>query len=410
MKRYKSSKFIEKAKEIIKKIVIYIVIAIISIWIYRMYSMIEVNKIGTTNNEIEIQRTTKVLEETNQNDKAIENLIEEANKSIVGISRIKNSGTSIFTKDSTSQLGLGTGIIVSENGYIVTNEHVSGERYNTCYVTLENGKTYNANVLWSDSSIDLSIIKINMKSLPYATLGDSNNIKVGQNVYAIGNPIGFQFQRTVTSGIISALNRTIKFEENGQEIYMSDLIQTDAKINPGNSGGPLINKTGQVIGINSVKVNSADGIGFAVPINIIKPIIDKYIKNDTFEEATIGIFAYDRAVIPYINGNLEFDSGIYVAQVIRNSPAEKMGIKEGDIISKIDGIELNKMSELKEYIYSKNPNDEITLSIQRNKEKNEVKIKLGKKERYKPKIDILLLDILNCKKSIKVIKLYKTYK
>ena len=379
MKRYKSSKFIEKAKEIIKKIVIYIVIAIISIWIYRMYSMIEVNKIGTTNNEIEIQRTTKVLEETNQNDKAIENLIEEANKSIVGISRIKNSGTSIFTKDSTSQLGLGTGIIVSENGYIVTNEHVSGERYNTCYVTLENGKTYNANVLWSDSSIDLSIIKINMKSLPYATLGDSNNIKVGQNVYAIGNPIGFQFQRTVTSGIISALNRTIKFEENGQEIYMSDLIQTDAKINPGNSGGPLINKTGQVIGINSVKVNSADGIGFAVPINIIKPIIDKYIKNDTFEEATICIFAYDRAVIPYINGNLEFDSGIYVAQVIRNSPAEKMGIKEGDIISKIDGIELNKMSELKEYIYSKNPNDEITLSIQRNKEKNEVKIKLGKK-------------------------------
>ena len=379
MKRYKSSKFIEKAKEIIKKIVIYIVIAIISIWIYRMYSMIEVNKIGTTNNEIEIQRTTKVLEETNQNDKAIENLIEEANKSIVGISRIKNSGTSIFTKDSTSQLGLGTGIIVSENGYIVTNEHVSGERYNTCYVTLENGKTYNANVLWSDSSIDLSIIKINMKSLPYATLGDSNNIKVGQNVYAIGNPIGFQFQRTVTSGIVSALNRTIKLEEDGKEIYMSDLIQTDAKINPGNSGGPLINKTGQVIGINSVKVNSADGIGFAVPINIIKPIIDKYIKNDTFEEATIGIFAYDRAVIPYINGNLEFDSGIYVAQVIRNSPAEKMGIKEGDIISKIDGIELNKMSELKEYIYSKNPNDEITLSIQRNKEKNEVKIKLGKK-------------------------------
>ncbi len=377
MDRYKPNRFKIKLKEITKKIIILFTVSILSIWVYKIYSGIEV-KTSNLENNLDIQRTS-TIEKINDEDKEIEDLIEEANKSIVGISRIKNNGSSIFTKDSANQLGLGTGIIVSENGYIVTNEHVSGAKYNTCYVTLENGKTYNATVLWSDSNLDLSIIKINMKSLSYATLGDSNNIKVGQSVYAIGNPIGFQFQRTVTSGIISAKDRTIKFEENGEEIYMSDLIQTDAVINPGNSGGPLINTLGQVIGINTVKINSADGIGFAVPINIIKPIIDKYIKNDNFEEATIGIFAYDKEVIPYINNVLEFDSGIYIEQIIKNSPAEKAELKVGDIITKIDGIEINKMSNLKEYIYTKKPNDEVILNIQRNKNNMEVKIKLAKK-------------------------------
>lgn len=377
MDRYKPNRFKIKLKQITKKISILAMVSILSIWIYKIYSGIEV-KTSNLENNLDIQRTS-TIEKINDEDKEIEDLIEEANKSIVGISRIKNNGSSIFTKDYANQLGLGTGIIVSENGYIVTNEHVSGAKYNTCYVTLENGKTYNATVLWSDSNLDLSIIKINMKSLSYATLGDSNNIKVGQSVYAIGNPIGFQFQRTVTSGIISAKERTIKFEENGEEIYMSDLIQTDAVINPGNSGGPLINTLGQVIGINTVKINSADGIGFAVPINIIKPIIDKYIKNDNFEEATIGIFAYDKEVIPYINNILEFNSGIYIEQIIKNSPAEKAELKVGDIITKIDGIEINKMSELKEYIYTKNPNDEIILNIQRNKNNMEIKIKLAKK-------------------------------
>lgn len=376
MDRYKLNKFKLKIKETTKKIITILIISIISIWIYKTYSEIEVETESVGNN-LKIQKIS-VEEEINK-EESIESLIEEVNKSVVGISRIKNKGSSVFTENSANQLGLGTGIIVSENGYILTNEHVSGEKYNTCYVTLENGRTYNATVLWSDSNLDLSIIKINMKSLPYAILGDSNNIKVGQEVYAIGNPIGFQFQRTVTSGIISAKNRTIKFEDNGQEIYMSDLIQTDAVINPGNSGGPLINKSGQVIGINTIKINSADGIGFAISINIVKPIIDKYIKNDTFEEATIGIFAYDKEVIPYINNVVEFESGIYIEQIINNSPAQKAGLKIGDIITKIDGIELNKMSDLKEYIYTKKPTDEVVLNIQRNKSVIEVKLKLAKK-------------------------------
>ena len=130
---------------------------------------------------------------------------------------------------------------------------------------------------------------------------------------------------------------------------MADLIQTDATINPGNSGGPLIKPDGTVIAVNSVKITSAEGIGFAVPINVIKPVVQKFIETGNFEEATIGIFAYDKNVIPYLNNGIKFENGIYVEEVTKNSSAENSGIKKGDIITKIDGKEINKMNELKEY-------------------------------------------------------------
>lgn len=363
----------KKIKKMIRNVIVAILLIFASFWIYKTYSKIDVQP---EENIINIQRTSQAIEEITQNDNKIEEMIEEANHSVVGISKIKNNGSSIFAKNGVNQLGIGTGFIVSENGYIVTNEHVSGAKFSNCYVTLENGRTYNANVVWSDSSLDISIIKINMKSLSYIKLGDSDEMKVGQSVYAIGNPIGFEFQRTVTSGIISALSRTFKFEEDGQEVFMSNLLQTDAGINPGNSGGPLINVKGQVIGINSIKIDTAEGIGFAIPINIVKPIIQKYKEDGSFEEATMGIFAYDKQVIPYIDSNFSLESGIYVEQVIKNNPAEKAGIKVGDIITKIDGIELNKMCDLKEYIYTKAPNDEVIVTIQRGNNTSNVTVKL----------------------------------
>ena len=160
---------------------------------------------------------------------------------------------------------------------------------------------------------------------------------------------------------------------------MEDLIQTDATINPGNSGGPLINTKGEVIGINTVKITDAEGIGFAVPINIIKPIIEKITKTGEFTEAYLGIFAYDKNVIPYLDSSLEFDSGIYVAQVSTDGPSYYSGLKVGDIITKIDERAINKMSELRNYIYTKNVGDEVNLTILRNKREYNVKIKLGKK-------------------------------
>ncbi len=198
-------------------------------------------------------------------------------------------------------------------------------------------------------------------------------------MYAIGNPIGIEFQRTVTSGIISAVDRTIKIKEDQEEAYMEELIQTDAGINNGNSGGPLINEQGEVIGINSVKIEEAQGIGFAIPINIVKPIIDKICRTGEFTEASIGIYAYDKEVIQYLDEKLKFDTGIYVVSVNRKGPAYGKGLLVGDIISKIDNIPLNKMNDLRKYIYTKEVGDEVTLTIIRKGKEFDIKLNLGYK-------------------------------
>ena len=296
----------------------------------------------------------------------------------VGISKLKDNGTSVFLMNAENDLGLGTGIIVSKKGYILTNEHVSGDR--NCYVTMPNGNITKADVIWYDKNLDLSILKVNEKIESSANLGNSEDTKIGEEVYAIGNPIGYEFQRTVTYGVISALNRTIKLEENNDYVYMSNLIQTDATINPGNSGGPLINKQGQIIGINSVKITSADGIGFAIPINIVKPIIQKLDSTGKFEEAYLGIFTYDSAVIPYLNKSLNIKKGVYIEKIYEDGPAENSELKDGDIITKIDEKEINKMSELQEYLYSKNPNDKINILLNRNGKEKSINIELGKRE------------------------------
>lgn len=375
MYEYKKQK--GKTKEYIKTIAIIILLGIVALLLYNMYIDIDVSDYGNSGyTSTKVQQTSNTIE-TNQ--KQITEVIEEVSECVVGISKLQDNGSSIFLKDSSSELAIGTGIIISEDGYILTNQHVSGNKYSTCYVTLSSGKEYTANVIWANTDIDISIIKINAKGLKYANLGDSDKIKVGEEVYAIGNPIGFEFRRTVTYGIISAKDRTIKIEDGENPSYMEDLIQTDATINPGNSGGPLIRPDGTVIGINTIKITSAEGIGFALPINIIKPVISKIIEKGTFEEATIGIFAYDKEVIPYLDSKLELKNGIYVAQVILDGTANKAGVKEGDIITKIDNIELNKMSELREYIYTKSPNDEVTLTILRNNKTITLTVKLGKK-------------------------------
>ena len=290
------------------------------------------------------------------------------------------TGGSILSTASETELGLGTGMIISSNGYILSNSHVTGEKYSTCYVTLEEKNTYKGVVVWANTDLDLSITKINAQDLPTISLGDSSNIRIGETVYAIGNPIGYEFRRTVTSGIISAINRTVKIEENDNTIYMTDLIQTDASINSGNSGGPLIDTKGKVIGINSVKITSAEGIGFAVPINVVKGVIKIFDEQDKFEEANIGIYGYDKEVIPYLKKEkLNFTKGIYVAKIIANGPASDTELKEGDIITSFDGSEINTMNDLKEYIYTKSPGDTIALKVNRGKINKDISITLGKK-------------------------------
>ena len=360
------------------KILVALVLLLIiasGIILYKFYEKIEVEELDKGSEAV---RTLRTLDEEKEEQKEVVDVIAQATSSVVGISKVKNIGSTIFLKDGSSKLGLGTGLIVTDNGYILTNAHVSGEKYSTCYVTLETGEVFTGNVVWSDMDVDLAILKISAKNLIYAKLGDSDNIKVGEKVYAIGNPIGFEFERTVTSGIISAIDRTIKIEED-ENSYMSNLIQTDATINLGNSGGPLINIDGEVVGINTLKITSAEGISFAVPINLVKTIIEKFATQGKFEEASIGIFAYDKNVIPYIDNNLKFNTGIYVVQIDRNSSAYNSGLREKDVIIQIDNINLEKMCDLRRYIYTKNIGDEVILKILRNNTEKEIKMTLIKK-------------------------------
>ena len=377
MQKYRRIK--RKKKSIGKNIFIIFIIIISLVLIaslVRLYMITDVEKI---NEDLKVERTSQTTQAVESKDKTIEDIIEEVNHSVVGISKIKDMGSSIFTEDGIEKLGLGTGIIASSNGYIITNKHVSGDKYSSCYVTLENGNTYDATVVWADATLDLSIVKINLEGLTTIKLGDSNSVKAGQSVYAIGNPIGYEFERTVTSGIISAKSRTLKFTENGEEVLMTDLIQTDATINPGNSGGPLINTNGEVIGINSLKIDSAEGIGFAVPINVIKPIIEKYSTTGNFEEPSIGISGYDKNIIPYIDKTFKLDSGVYIDNVTINSSAANSGLVKGDIILKIDDKLIYTMNDIKEYIYTKNPGESIKIEYRRGNNTNTVNLTLGKR-------------------------------
>lgn len=372
-----------KRKNAKKKItIIAIIVAILwlfGFYIYVTYSKIEIKSGNYEATKVQSTESAQTVEKVEEKSQTIADIIEETTKSVVGISKLKSAGNSILSNSNESELGLGTGIIVAENGYILSNAHVTGERYSKCYITLENGQNYEGKVMWSDESLDLSITKIEAKNLSYAKLGDSSKIRVGETVYAIGNPIGFEFRRTVTSGIISAKNRSIKIEEENNQTYMSDLIQTDATINPGNSGGPLITPKGEVIGINTVKISTAEGIGFAIPINVVKTIIESYKQTGTYEQATIGIYAYDKDVIPYLDTNVKFEKGIYVAQITPKGAADGSELEEKDIIVSIDDKELNTMNDLREYIYTKKPGDQVTLKIIRKKITKNINITLGKK-------------------------------
>lgn len=357
-----------------KNIIISLLCFILIICIFIMAKLYENASKADLTAAYETEKTTVIIEAEDYT-----NIIEKASDATVGISKIKEMGTSIFLNNASDKLELGTGVLISENGYILSNQHVAGNKYNKCYITLANGREYEGDVLWSDEDIDLAIIKINVKSASYLNLGNSKNIKVGEQVFAIGNPVGFEFQKTVTSGIISGVSRTVKIEEEEKTSYMECMIQTDATINNGNSGGPLINNKGEIIGITTVKLLDTEGIGFATPINVIKPIIESFETYGYFEEAYLGIYGYDKDIIPYVNNNISIKSGIYVAEIKEDSVFNDLDVKIGDIITEIDNLELETMNDLKEYVYSKKPGEEVNIKIKRGLEEKIIQVKLKEK-------------------------------
>lgn len=299
-------------------------------------------------------------------------VVQKSMSSVVGITTVEIKDY-LYTQQLVS--GVGSGIIVDSDGYILTNSHViSDGNAKEIQVLFEDGEKVNAEVVWVDSYMDLAVLKVNKTNLPVAVLGDSDSLMVGELAIAIGNPLGLEFQRTVTSGIISGLNRSVQVDDN---MVIENLIQTDASINPGNSGGPLLNAKGEVVGINTAKISSAEGLGFAIPINTAKPIIEEVIKTGTYQKAYIGIKGV--SVEEYEMGlgvDLAAESGVVVLEVQANSPASKAGLQNGDIITKMNDKDIEDMYDLKNSLYSYKPGEKISLEILRNGEKKTVEVTL----------------------------------
>lgn len=277
--------------------------------------------------------------------------------SVVGITTTSIQKDEYFRSKRVQ--GVGSGVIVDARGYILTNNHVTGGQANTITISLIDGREVKGKAIWTDPTLDLAIVKIDTtENLTVAQLGDSKAITVGQNAIAIGNPLGLRFQRSVTAGIVSALNRTIEVEDG---MYMDDLIQTDASINPGNSGGPLINGNGEVIGINTIKVTTAEGMGFAIPINVAKPIIRNVIEDGAYKTPIFGAVGFDRELASFIDDKI--NCGIYVSKVMKDTPAARAGLKAGDLILNCNGSDINTMVELKEVFYSIGHGKDLNLKV-----------------------------------------------
>ena len=305
-------------------------------------------------------------------------MVQAAKKSgpaVVGIT------TQVFQKDIFNRTiyageGVGSGVLIDNEGHIVTNNHVvAGANNNEVTVSLSDGSTVKGMVMGADEQSDLAVVKIDPpKNIQPITIGDSDSLQVGEPAIAIGNPLGLEFKGSVTSGVISALARTI--DDQGQRF---PLIQTDAAINPGNSGGALLDADGELIGINSAKISKegVEGMGFAIPINSAKPIIDSIIKNGKVIRPYIGVWAVDRQTAARNNVSYEGD-GLLIVQLDQTGPMAKAGLVEGDTIAQIDGKDVTTLMELKEQIDAKSPGDTILVSYTHNGKMKSTQVTLGK--------------------------------
>ncbi len=285
--------------------------------------------------------------------------VEKISKSVVNIASVRMIQDQLFRVFPVE--GVGSGVIIDKAGYVLTNYHVidDSERLR---VTLSDGRVFSGKIVGVDPPTDLAVIKIlTNEEIPVAMLGDSSNLKTGQIVLAVGNPFGLTGGPTVTSGIVSSLNRSLK-TENG----MLELIQTDASINPGNSGGPLVNTLGEVIAINTANMPYAQGIGFAIPIDNAKSILKDLIERGRVNRPWIGIASakITRSLARYYR--LPLNEGAIVVDLEPFSPADNAGIRKGDIIEEIDGTKIAEPSEISAHIYKKQVGDKINMTINRN--------------------------------------------
>jgi len=296
--------------------------------------------------------------------------------------------------------GIGSGIIFDASGWIVTNHHVVGDA-KTVSVQTNDKRTFSGKVYGTDTLTDLAIVKIDATGLPTAKLGDSASLKPGQIAVAIGSPLG-TFTNSVTAGIVSALGRdiTVQDDTTGQPVALHNLIQTDAAINPGNSGGALIDSAGDVIGVNTAMASTAQGIGFAIPVNLAKPIMDQALQGKALSRPWIGIryVALDPTVAKQYNVSIDY--GAYITSrtapdqtgtgngsgstgtsggdaVVSGSPADKAGLKEGDVITSLGGQRVDGLHTLDLLLASHAPGETVSLEVLRNGSTIAVNVTLG---------------------------------
>ncbi len=274
-----------------------------------------------------------------------------------------------------TQIGTGSGVIISPDGYIITNNHVIKSARDIS-ITLNNNKIYSAKLIGTDEKTDIALLKIDAdEDLPYTTFGDSDQAKVGEWVLAVGNP--FNLTSTVTAGIISAKSRDLS------GVNAQSFIQTDAAVNPGNSGGALVNINGDLIGINTAitsQTGSYIGYSFAVPSNIARKVVEDIMEFGDVQTGILGVNILNKNSEYAVENGLNEINGVYVSDIEENSGAAKAGIQNGDIIKKVDNIKISKFSDLSGYLNTKRPNDVVNVTIKRNGKERTIPVTLSKSE------------------------------
>lgn len=366
-----------------KKIALVVVSIVVGAWLIIGGATLGTWLLNQANNGADLPQVADGNQVITEAEEDLSNLVKKVSPTVVSIVTTQVSGSGFFRSASE---GAGTGMIVSADGYVLTNKHVVSSASDIQVVNSDGERFENVDLIGSDPLNDIAILKIrDVKDLPVAELGDSGTVRVGQSVFAIGNSMG-QYQNTVTSGIISGLGRpvTAASDSLGTTVEsLTDLLQTDAAINPGNSGGPLINMAGQVIGINTAIASDAQGVGFAIPINAAKGIVRGAIKTGAIQKAYLGVQYV--AIMPDVRaeyglsekqGALVSSSGEQAA-VVSGGPADKAGIKDGDIITKVDDKVVGEHGGLGSLVAAYLPDETITLTVVRGGKTQEIKLTLG---------------------------------
>ena len=316
-----------------------------------------IERSGRYDGSLTLTRQEVVVEES-----SVIDVVDKVSPAVVSIV-VRTVDFDIFSGPYSVESGVGSGFIVDKNGLIVTNSHVVSDERGEYSVVLKDGETYEVDQIHLDEISDLAILEISVRDLTVAELGDSDSLRVGQKAIAIGNALG-RFQNTVTVGVVSGVARELTATGvRGATKTYEGAIQTDAALNPGNSGGPLLNSSGQVVGINVATTRGADNIGFAIPVNTLKPILETFLREGRIIRPYIGIsYTVVTKEIAEIRGLPE---GVFISRVLPDSPASKAGLERGDIVTSFDGVNIDSENSLAKLLSQRRVGDRVELLVDR---------------------------------------------